>query len=59
MQVFSEKSDAANLGAIYSVLLTFKLILSNMSFFKSHKTKLLGCSIGDKMSPTVKPRINL
>lgn len=59
MQVFSEKSDAANLGAVYSVLLTFKLILSNMSFFSAHKTKLLGCFIGDKMLSTVKLRIKL
>lgn len=59
MQVFNEKSDAANLGAIYSVLLTFQLILSNMSFFSSHRTELLACSIGDKMSSTVKPRKKL
>lgn len=58
MQLFNEESDAANLGAIYSVLLTFQLILSNMSFFSSHRTELLGCSIVDKMSSTVKPRKN-
>lgn len=53
--MFSKKSDVANLGAIYRVLLTFKHI-GNMSFFSSHKTKLLMRSVGDKM-PSIKPTV--
>lgn len=54
----NKKSDVANLGSVYRVLLTFKVILSNISFFNSQKTKLLMCCIGDKI-PSIKPTIKV